>query len=340
MQQIVMSKTASADPRWIALDAVQTARLSLGLRDRDIAVLRGLLTFLRAEEWSRSPAVFPSNKTLQERCGGMDERTLRRRLVRLCEVGLIARHQSPNRKRFALRNANGAIVDVYGFDLSPLRAALPRLLDLAAAAAAEEREVRLLRQILGDRLYHAALRGVDVTETRRLLRRKCKPETLREAIATIEAATDLVHLAPVATDKTTDGDGQIDRHNQTSIEDSEDKGAQQDLPLSDCIERLPSATSFRERRPSDWEEMDELARNLAPAIGLTPSEIAKSRDILGQRGTTLAVLGLVEAHGKIMRPKAYLAAILRQKTKGSQQLARMFYALTNRFPAGNRPALA
>jgi replication initiation protein RepC len=327
MHQIAMSK--SSDPRWKALETVQAARQGLDLRDRDIAVLRGLLTLIPAEAWEGPLMVHASNAVLQERCGGMEERTLRRRLAHLCAQGLILRRQSPNRKRFTLRDGEGRILVAYGFDLTPLREALPRLQDMAEALAFEAREIKTLRSLLRDRIYHADQAGLPVLHPA-LLRRKCSAADLRQAIAEMD---NIVNATPVLSDS----DSQIVRHIQTSNKDSEIKTPDCDLALETCLEALPDARAFAENRPETWNEVSDLAEALAPAIGVAPDLLGQARALLGAKGASLAILALVQAYGRIKAPARYLHALLQRAKTRPPALGRMFRAiLAPKFPAGNQ----
>lgn len=300
----------------------------LGLRDRDLAVLRGLLSFVKPEAWAGAVTVFASNKVLQERCGGMDERTLRRRLARLCEVGLIGRTQSPNRKRYVVRDEAGAVVLTYGFDLSPLRAALPRIADMAEAARLVALRLRMLRSVLRDRLYQLTVAGLGpdlCAATAKLLRRKVEPEALTEAIDALDRV--------IAT-KMTASDSQIDRDIQISNEEPLDT---KEVALEECLQSAPNAACFASEPPKTWAEAADLALALAPAIGIDAVQMQRSWPLLGKRGATLAVLGLVESHGRIKHPARYLESLTQKAAKGLLNLDRMFRSLTQtaRFPAGN-----
>ncbi len=310
------------------METVQAAMEPLGLRDRDLAVLRGLLSFVKAESWTGPLMVFASNRTLQERCGGMDERTLRRRLAQLCAVGLIRREQSPNRKRYVVRDEAGVAVLTYGFDLSPLRAALPRIADMAEEAAKLAMRLRMLRSILRDRLYRLASMGLAseaCAAAARLLRRKVGPEVLSEAIDSLE---------PLQTTEMTVSDSQIDRDIQSSDKDLDDTKT---VDLDSCLDAAPNATCFSQARPQTWDDAGDLALSLAPAIGVDRQQMQRSWSILGPRGATLAILGLVESHGRIKHPARYLSHLTQKAAKGLLNLDRMFQSLTQgaRFPAGN-----
>ena len=103
------------------LDRLTTAAESMELSHRSLTVLKALLSFVPSRHIPDGAAgiVFASNARLSVRLHGMPESTLRRHLAELVRLGLIGRHDSPNRKRFA-RNRGGAISLAFGFDLAPL----------------------------------------------------------------------------------------------------------------------------------------------------------------------------------------------------------------------------
>ena len=80
---------ADKDKRWHILDLAKVCRQRLKLRDRDIAVLRGLLSLLPSQARPDQMVVFASNRVLMDRCDGIEERTLRRRLAHLQDLSLI-----------------------------------------------------------------------------------------------------------------------------------------------------------------------------------------------------------------------------------------------------------
>ncbi|UOM37233.1 plasmid replication protein RepC [Acuticoccus sp. I52.16.1] len=65
--------------------------------------------------------VWPSNAHLARRTG-LSERSLRHAFRTLADYGLLVAKDSPNGKRYPVRDRAGAIVDAYGFDLTPLYA--------------------------------------------------------------------------------------------------------------------------------------------------------------------------------------------------------------------------
>ena len=331
------ARPAASDPRWSALEAVKAARKTLRLTDRDITVLRGLLSFIPADRWDGPLMVHAANRTLQERCDGMEERTLRRRLAHLCQIGLITRHQSPNRKRYVVRDEDGTTVLAYGFCLMPLRQCLAQVQDMAAHERALALRLRALKAWLRDAIHHAALEPDTVAAMLRLLRRKATEAELTAALDGLPAGNR--STAVETAEPMTDNDRQSVRHIQSSKKENHEEKAQSasntaSPDLHTCLEAAPNAAAFSANRPQTWPEAEKLAQSLAPAIGIDLTLWHQTKARLGAEGASMAILGLVEAYPRIKAPARYLAVLLAQTRI---DLARMFRSLTGwaRFPAGN-----
>lgn len=147
LQQQEAPQTAYFNKREL-MKELTVARAAFGVSDRDVAVLSALASFDPDQGLSANAPlmVFPSNKALSERLHGMPESTLRRHLAALVKAGLIARHDSPNGKRYAHRDAEGNLVRAFGFDLTPLLRAAPSIVDAARAAREASQVLKALRE--------------------------------------------------------------------------------------------------------------------------------------------------------------------------------------------------
>lgn len=194
--------------KWQVFDALRTARGRFGVTDRDLAVLNALLSFLpeRKLQAEVDLIVFPSNAALSDRAHGMAESTLRRHLAALVAAGLIARHDSPNGKRYRTRDGFGEVAHAFGFSLRPLIVRLPEIEAAADEARADAARHRLAREAamlklrdaekLAAYAYEEGLTG-DWEETaatlaghRRGLRRRltlAETEAFRDAIGAVLA---------------------------------------------------------------------------------------------------------------------------------------------------------
>jgi len=100
--------------------AARDAEKALALRPAQRLVLSELVACWGEQEWEKL-LVWPSNDHLASRTG-LNERSIRRILAQLTELKLIVPKDSPNGKRFAIRDLAGTITDAYGFDLTPVYA--------------------------------------------------------------------------------------------------------------------------------------------------------------------------------------------------------------------------
>jgi replication initiation protein RepC len=97
--------------------AARDAEKALQLRPSARLVLNELVACWGEQEWERL-LVWPSNDHLIGRTG-LSERSIRGAVRALVDAGLIVPKDSPNGKRFAIRDLAGEIIDAYGFDLTP-----------------------------------------------------------------------------------------------------------------------------------------------------------------------------------------------------------------------------
>jgi replication initiation protein RepC len=100
--------------------AARDAGKALDLRPAQRAVLSELVACWGEQEWERL-LVWPSNDYLMSRTG-LTERAIRRILRQLIDLQLIVPKDSPNGKRYAVKDLAGQVVDAFGFDLTPVYA--------------------------------------------------------------------------------------------------------------------------------------------------------------------------------------------------------------------------
>lgn len=149
-----------------AFVAVKRVGAHIGLKAGDMMLLDTLGAFTQSQDWEegRRPIVWASNAYLMEQTG-FSLSALKRHARRLAEVGAIAFKDSPNGKRWGHRDAEGVIVEAYGFDLSPLSARVEEFEQLHALLQAEralcqrlKRQITVSRRMIRARI-EAALSG-------------------------------------------------------------------------------------------------------------------------------------------------------------------------------------
>ena len=129
------------------LAAFKAAAPRLGLSPRLVHAVDWLFRFTQPQDWGRGgrPIVWPSAATQQDALGLSESRVkaLNRALI---EVGVITMKDSPNGKRYGVRDRAGRITEAYGFDLSPIAARHAEFVRLAEEARAERAEMGRLRR--------------------------------------------------------------------------------------------------------------------------------------------------------------------------------------------------
>ncbi|WP_245410255.1 plasmid replication protein RepC [Falsochrobactrum shanghaiense] len=133
--------------RWLLYKQLCVAKSAFGLNDRCLAVLSSLLSFLPEDDMHEKNGliVFPSNRQLSLRAHGMPESTLRRHLASLIEAGIIARKDSPTRKRYAHKDRDGGVELAFGFSFAPLLSRASEIATIADKILVDQKALKRLR---------------------------------------------------------------------------------------------------------------------------------------------------------------------------------------------------
>lgn len=329
---------------WDVIANLKTAKRIFGLKDRHFGLLQALVSFVRERESSGAWVVFASNEKLCERANEMGERTMRRHIARLVEVGLLRRSQSPNGKRYVHRSRDGQILQAYGFDLGPLLERADEITLCAAEVEEQSARIRLLRDRLSTLRREWPI-GSEQDETIRLaLRRQPNETELTKLIETLTpdqpAALPCPHSqeehTTVETEVLSPDAGQNDRHHQRSkqinidsdnapsvpdhsadtVQAMKDEKEASDLTMGEVLKACPEALSFAQKPLHNWTDLHLLARFLAPMLGLRREILDQAEQELGQGGATLTLLALTQMHGTIRSPGAYLRSLIAKSAAG------------------------
>ncbi len=148
-EQLAQAGEQVAIPKSQAFVAMKRVGAHIGLKAGDMLLIDTLGAFTQAQDWEKGqrPIVWASNAYLMAQTG-FSLSALKRHTRRLAEIGVISFKDSSNGKRWGHRDAEGRIIEAYGFDLSPLSARVEEFEQLQAELQAE-RELcqRLKRQI-------------------------------------------------------------------------------------------------------------------------------------------------------------------------------------------------
>ncbi|TCS57254.1 replication initiation protein RepC [Primorskyibacter sedentarius] len=169
-EQLAQAGERVGVPKSRAFVAVKRVGANIGLKASDMMLLDTLGAFTQVQDWEegRRPIVWASNAYLMEQTG-FSLSALKRHARRLAEIGVLAFKDSPNGKRWGRRDADGVIVEAYGFDLSPLSARVDEFEAMYAHLQAErelcqrlKRQITVVRRMIRARIEAAvsgALRG-------------------------------------------------------------------------------------------------------------------------------------------------------------------------------------
>ena len=129
------------------LAAFKAAAPRLGLSPRLVHAMDWLFRFTQPQDWGRGgrPIVWPS-ASMQREALGLSPSQVKAINRALIEAGLITMKDSPNGKRYGVRDRAGRITEAYGFDLSPIAARHAEFVRLAEEARAERAEMGRLRR--------------------------------------------------------------------------------------------------------------------------------------------------------------------------------------------------
>src|SRR3954454_10135635 len=129
------------------LAAFKAAAPYLGIAPRLVHALDWLFRFTQPQDWQEGsrPIVWPSAR-LQQEALGLSPTQVKATNRQLIELGLVTMKDSPNGKRYGIRDPKGRIVEAYGFDLAPLATRHAEFVRLAEAGKEESRAMGRLRR--------------------------------------------------------------------------------------------------------------------------------------------------------------------------------------------------
>ena len=340
--------------KWQVLTDLGMARTAFGLSDRTLSVLHVLVSFDgdRALHDDALTVVYASNASLMRRAHGMPESTLRRHLAALVQSGMIARHDSPNGKRYLRPGADGS-TRAFGFDLRPL---LIRAGEIARAAQAV-REAQAHRAMLREEVVllmrdaTALLPLADGNDAvcdpltdrlalaRRQMRRKLDAETLTTMRDTlrdlVQRMTDrlLPDIAPAEPVDTVVEAGDerhemsaCDSRNERHIQVSDKTSIESEPPTRRLLDRrrlaqiltaCPDVGAYADESTVTPQSFLSLMARLAPMSGIDAPTWAEACRSMGPEHAAVTLAAMVQRIGAIRSPGAYLRR-LSQKARERQ----------------------
>lgn len=314
--------------RHIVIETLRNAAPRLGLSATVISTLDAMLSCLAPKR--NHHTVFASNATLTFRRNGISERTIRRHAARLEEIGLLVRHDSPNRKRFTKHSKNEGKALRFGFDLTPLYARFRELAALAAEVQNEREQVRYLRAKIRSAANEILINNPDNTiaiDLFNTLRRKLTLQHCEQILS--ELPIDKIDAEAEADDDQTPGNtrivsgsnGHFDRHHHNSNKEQLEKEdtrltaaapvpAESDpITLAELLSTCTEAAEFALKKVNTMHDVITHARTLAPMIGINSQTYEAAHERLGPVRTAITVWAIMQFHGRIKAVGAYFRSI-------------------------------
>ena len=323
---VVLSADNSIPERHIVIEMLRNAAPRLGLSATVLSTLDAMLSCLAPKR--NHHTVFASNATLTFRRNGISERTIRRHAAILQEVGLLSRHDSPNRKRFTKHNNTEGKILRFGFDFSPLFARLQDIAIIAAEVLREREQIDYLRtkiraianeSLQNDPnddfacdLFRILRRKLTLQDCERILSELPITEVLAEATETQDANSTTIMTA---------NDGQFVRHhhksNKEHIDNKDDAPKKNvasidpDRPISvsEILSACPEAAQFSLGNIETVHDVIAHARTLAPMIGISSHSYETAHKQLGPLKTATTVWAIMQFRNKIKTIGAYFHSI-------------------------------
>ncbi|RKF12466.1 replication protein C [Roseovarius spongiae] len=254
-EQLAQAGERIGMPKSQAFVAVKRVGAHIGLKAGDMMLLDTLGAFTQAQDWEQGcrPIVWASNAYLMDQTG-FSLSALKRHARRLAEAGVIAFKDSPNGKRWGRRDADGVIIEAYGFDLSPLSARVEEFEQLHAELQAERELCQRLRR--------------QITVARRMIRARI------EAALSGALRGPWSHLSGLFEDLL----GRLPRRNDTSdalsrllawFRDLQDRVETAFQGASDVEQAVDNSAETAEQVCDSAQEMDPTGVNSEPHILIT-----------------------------------------------------------------------
>lgn len=343
----VLPAINSQPDRFNLIEVVRKASTRLGLKAQIIATLDSLLSCLPPKRSHNF--VFASNATIAFKRNGISDRTIRRHVALLAEAGLLARSDSPNRKRFCKSDMSTGSVLRFGFDLSPLFKSYDQICAMAEDCAKQASHISFLRT----KVRCAIARTMELDELSinaenalRALRRKLTAEELYsilDDLVSVEENQGMdcgAEMSIEAEMSATDGQNVRHHHNsKKELIDSDVAGKTEDphlqhhqISIGSLVGACKEAASYLQRPAESLSDVIGHARTLAPMMGIDSTTYRAAEDRLGELRTAVTIWGLLQMQGKIRRLGAYFRAI----TTGKRSAAFDPWAMINTLVKQNR----
>jgi replication initiation protein RepC len=283
----------------------------------------------------------------------MPESTLRRHLCALVTAGVIARHDSPNGKRYAARSRAGDLSRAFGFDLRPLLVRAAEIADAAREAEAQAERLKRLqeetsllkrdaRKLLeyGEAVKPAkgwATLAEKLGELHRRSRRKLSEGALAALKYRLKAL--LIRVREILGTEEMDGsNSQNERHQSSSDTEYPDREDQPEtkardqhpppaLSLELVLKACPDILPYSPHQPRRWRDLVALSGTVRTMMGIGNEVWADAQRDMGPESAAATVAAILQRISEIKSPGGYLRTLSRKAAQGRFSPAPMVLAL-------------
>ncbi|MER9312249.1 replication initiation protein RepC [Mesorhizobium australicum] len=338
----------------------------VGVGDRALAVLSGLLTFYPDDQISEENGlmVFPSNAQLSLRAHGMADSTLRRNLAELVSCGVIIRRDSANGKRFARKGQGGAVVEAFGFSLAPLLTRAAEFQQAADQVRADNRALKLMRERITlhrrdiHKLVEAAV-GEDVpgdwgtiwSRFRAIVdaipRRAglAELERIVSELVDVHNAVDKLLESFANTKNSSGNESQNERQQSDSNTDStfefepafEKSKAEAEpsssppeqprtYPIGLVLRACPEIADYAVAGIASWRDLMITAAQVRGYLGVSPSAYEEACHVMGQEVAAIVIACILQRAQHINSAGGYLRALTEKAREGEFSVGPMLMA--------------
>jgi replication initiation protein RepC len=338
----------------------------IGIGDRALAVLNGLLSFYPDSELSEENGlmVFPSNAQLSLRSHGMAGATLRRNLAALVHCGLIIRRDSPNGKRYARKGRDGAISEAFGFSLAPLLARAEEFRVAAEQIRAENRALKLMRERITlqrrdiQKLIDVAIEEGAPGDWGTLWRRfraivEAIPrragvhelEPIVAALGTLREEVDIMLESFMNSTNPSANESQNERQQSDSNTDSifefepalerstaraepkpERAENPKSYPLGLVLKTCPDVADYAVDGIASWRDLMATAAQVRGYLGVSPSAYEDACHTMGQEAAAVVIACILQRAQHINSAGGYLRALTEKARAGQFSVGPMLMA--------------
>lgn len=338
----------------------------IGVGDRSLAVLAGLLSFHPDDELSEENGliVFPSNKQLSLRSHGMANATLRRHLAALLDCGIILRRDSPNGKRYARKGRGGELEDAFGFSLAPLLARAEEFHQAAERVRADNRALKLMRERITlqrrdiAKLIDAAIEegapGAWQVLWRRFrlvvdqLPRKASVVELEPFAAELDhirdevdiALKDFMNVTSPSANESQNEPQQSDSNPESHFEfepafekargSAEPRREPQEPPktyhLGLVLKACPDIVDYASAGIGNWRDLMATAAQVRGYLGVSPSAYEDASHVMGPETAAIVVACILQRAQHINSAGGYLRALTEKARAGQFSVGPMLMA--------------